>query len=231
MVERTDELRDDIERRRQDITQTVDELQNRVSPGRIMSRGRYRLRRWIIDKRDQIMGNEEPDYPWQQPERGYYGQQGQVSGSSEESITERVSQAASEVGDRVSHVASETGDRMSEAASEIKEKVSHAPGQIRQQTRGNPMAAGLIAFGGGLLLGTILPETRTEHDIARRVEPQVSRAVGEARDLGREVMEDVKDGADHAMEQVKETVSEAGQHLKDDASDAVERTRDRTSDS
>jgi len=227
MVERTDELRDDIERRRQNITHTVNELQNRVSPGRIMSRSRYRVRRWVIDKRDQIMGNEKPDYPWQQ----HYDQHRPVSSSREESITERVSQAASEAGDRVSHVASETGERMSEAASEIKEKVTHAPGQIRQQTRGNPMAAGLIAFGGGLLLGTMLPETRTEHDIARRVEPQVSRAVGEAREAGREVMEDVKVDADHAMEQVKEAASEAGQHLKDDASDAVERTRDRTSDS
>jgi len=224
MVERTDELRDDIERRRQNISHTVDELQNRVSPGRIMARFRYRVRRWIIDMKDKIMGNEEPYYPWHDGERAYLDQQRGYPGSRDESITDRVSQAASEAGDRVSHAASEIGDRMSEAASEVKEAVTHAPDQIRQQTRGNPMAAGLIAFGGGLLLGTILPETRTEHDIARRVEPSVSTAVAEARDVGRGVMEDVKEDAEHAMEEVKETASNAGQHLKDDARDAAERT-------
>lgn len=227
MVERTDELRDDIERRRQNISHTVDELQNRVSPGRIMSRGRFRIRRWVIDKRDQIMGNEHPYYPWQDREQGYFDQRRQGSGSKEESITERVSQAASEVGDRVSHVASETGDRMSE----VKETVTHAPDKIRQQTRGNPMAAGLIAFGGGLLLATILPKTRTEHDIARRLEPTMSNAMSEARDAGRDVMEDVKEDAEYALEQVKGAASEAGQHLKDDATDAAERTRDRTQNS
>lgn len=231
MVERTDELRKDIERRRQNISHTVDELQNRVSPGRIMARGRYRVRRWITDTKDQIMGNEQPYYPWQQGEQAHLDQQRGYPGSREESITDRVSQAASEAGDRVSHAASEIGDRMSEAASEVKETVSRTPEQIRQQTRGNPMAAGLIAFGGGLLLGTILPETRTEHDIARRVEPSVSTAVAQARDVGRDVMEDVKEGAEHAMEEVKETASDAGQHLKDDARDAAERTRDTTHDS
>jgi len=231
MVERTDELRDDIERRRQNISHTVDELQNRVSPGRIMARVRNRVRRWIINTRDQIMGNEEPYYPWQQGEEAYSGQQREYPGSIEKSVTDRVSQAASEAGDRVSHAASEIGDRMSEATSAVKEAVTEAPEQIRQQTRGNPIAAGLIAFGGGLLLGTILPGTRTERDIAHRIEQPVSSAVAEAREVASDVRDDVKEDAEHAMEEVKKTASEAGEHLKDDAKDAAERTRDTTQSS
>lgn len=75
------------------------------------------------------------------------------------------------------------------------------------------MAAGLIAFGGGLLLGSLLPETSAEHDIARRVEPAVSGAMSEAREAGREVMEDVKGDAEDAMDQVKDKASEAGQNI------------------
>lgn len=210
MVERTDELRDDIERRRRGISGTVDELQNRVSPRRVMARGRYRARRWVIDTRDQIMGNDDPYYPWQE-------QESQGSGSKEENMKDRVSGFAAEVTDRASHV-----------ASEAKDAVAHAPQMVRQQARGNPMAAGLIAFGGGLLLGSVLPETSTEHDMARRMEPGVSGAMSEAREVGREVMEDVKEGAADSMEHVKDKAAEAGQHLKDDTMEAAERTRGST---
>jgi gas vesicle protein len=228
VVERTEELRDDIERRRNDISHTVDELQNRVSPGRVMARGRYRVRRWIVDAKDQIMGNKETHYPWQQDALASRQQQQQRTESKEESMTDRMSQAASEAGDRVSQTASEAKDRVSYAASEVRDTVAQAPQQLRRQTRGNPMAAGLIAFGGGLLLGSILPETRTEQDIAHRIEPAMSNAMAEAREAGSEVMEDVKQDAEHAMQQVKEKGSEAVQHLKEDAKETAERTRDRT---
>lgn len=226
MVDRTDELRDDIERRRQNISRTVDEVQNRVSPTRVAARGSYRVRRWFIDTRDQIMGNDEPYYPWEQPEYGVQKRQGPTPGA--ENMTDRIADKASEAGDRASEWASDTSERVSDAASQAKEAVAHAPQEIRQQTRGNPMAAGLIAFGGGLLLGSILPETRTEHDIANRVEPAMSNAMSEAREAGREVADDLKDDARDAMEQVKETGSEAGQRLTDDAKEAAQRTRDRS---
>ncbi len=219
MVERTDELRDDIERRRREISGTVDELQNRVSPSRVMARGSYRVRRWVIDTKDRIMGNEQPYYPWQES----YG-----SGSKEESMKDRVSESASRTGDRVSEMTEEVTDRASHAVSEAKDAVTKAPQMVRQQTRGNPMAAGLIAFGGGLLLGSLLPETSAEHDIARRIEPAVSGAMSEAREAGREVMEDVKDDAEDAMDQVKDKASEAGQHLRENTREATERAKERT---
>ena len=65
MADRTDELREDIERQRQSIGYTVDQIQNRVSPGRITARGRYRVRRWLIDTKDQVMGNDQSEYPWE----------------------------------------------------------------------------------------------------------------------------------------------------------------------
>lgn len=221
MVERTDELRDDIERRRREISGTVDELQNRVSPRRVMARGKYRVRRWAIDTKDRIMGNEDRYYPWQD-------QESRGSGSKEESMKDRVSESATGRSDRVSEMAEDVADRASHAASEAKEAVTKAPQMVRQQTRGNPMAAGLIAFGGGLLVGSLLPETSAEHDVARRIEPAVSGAMSEAREAGREVMEDVKDDGEDAMEQVKDKVSEAGQHLRDDTKEAAERAREGT---
>jgi gas vesicle protein len=226
MAERTDELRKDIDRRRENISRTVDQVQNRVSPGRMVARGRHRVRRWIVDIKDQVMGNNEPYYSWQQRETNYL--EPQSSQQKGKDMTDRISETASHVGERASEMASEVGDRVSDAASEVKEAVSHAPQRLRQQTRGNPAAAGLIAFGSGLLLGGILPGTRVERDLAQRMEPAMSTAMVEAKDAGREIAEELKEGARESMEAVKEAGSEAGEHLKEDVKEAAERTKDRT---
>ena len=146
MADRTEELREDIERQRQSIGYTVDQIQNRVSPGRITARGRHRVRRWLIDTKDQVMGNDQSEYPWE----------------------------------RWSHDLSDKAGEMSEQAadamSNVKETVSEAPEKLRQKTQGNPMAVGLIAFGGGMLAGALLPESRVEGRALRRVEPALASA-------------------------------------------------------
>lgn len=228
MAERTDELREDIERRRKNISHTVDQVQNRVSPGRMMARGRYRMRRWFIDTKDQLMGNDDPYYPWHQTEMGYRPPQDPRREG--ESMTDRMSETASQGMERASEMASEAGNRVSEVASSATEAMKQAPQQLRRQTRGNPLAAGLIAFGGGILVGSLLPETRAEQELTNRMEPAMSNAMSEAKDTGREVAEDLKQEAKDSMEAVKEAGSEAGQHLRDDAKDAAERTRDRARD-
>jgi hypothetical protein len=194
MVDRTEELREDIERQRQSIGYTVDQIQNRVSPGRITARGRHRVRRWFIDTKDQLMGNDQTDYPW-----------------------ERWSRDLSEkAGDMSEHAA--------DAMSEAKEAVSDAPAKLRQKTRGNPMAVGLIAFGGGMLAGTLLPESNIEGRALRRVEPALASAASEASRIGRDVAEDVKQSAGSSMEQVKESASAAADNVKEEAREAIERT-------
>lgn len=228
MAERTDELREDIERRRHNISHTVDQVQNRVSPGRMMARGRYRMRRWLIDTKDQLMGNDEPYYPWQGTETDH--REPRDSRGEGASMTEQMSETASRGADRASEMASEVGHQVSDAASTATEAMKQAPQQLRRQTRGNPMAAGLIAFGGGLLVGSLLPETRAEHEMTSRLEPAMATAMSEAKEAGREVAEDLKDDARDSMESVKEAGAEAGQHLKEDAREAAERTRDRTRD-
>lgn len=220
MAARTDELREDIDRRRDDISRTVNQMQNRVSPARVMARNRYRVRRWFVDTKDQLMGNDEPNYSWHQSENEYGElQRSQRTG---ENMTDRIAETASHAGARASEIATEVGDRVTEAASDAKAALSDAPQQLRQQTRGNPLAAGIVAFGGGLLLGGILPKTRVEHDLAQRIEPTMSNAMSAAKETGLEVAEDLKEDARESVEAVKEVGAEAGEHLKDGIGEAAD---------
>jgi ElaB/YqjD/DUF883 family membrane-anchored ribosome-binding protein len=196
MADRTEELREDIERQRQSIGYTVDQIQNRVSPGRITARGRHRVRRWFIDTKDQVMGNDQSDYPWERWSRD------------------------------LSEKAGDMSEQAADAMSEVKETVGEAPAKLRQKTRGNPMAVGLIAFGGGMLAGTLLPESNIEGRAMRRVEPALATAASEASQIGRDVADDFKESAGSSMEQVKERASAAADNVKEEAREAIDRTKD-----
>jgi hypothetical protein len=59
MVQQTDELRRDMQERRAAISDTVDQIQNRVSPSHVAARGRYRVRTRVVRWKDNIMGQME----------------------------------------------------------------------------------------------------------------------------------------------------------------------------
>jgi len=56
MDQDTDQLKDDIERRRDDIGETLDAIGDRVIPGRIIERRREQLRYGMSGVRDRVMG-------------------------------------------------------------------------------------------------------------------------------------------------------------------------------
>jgi ElaB/YqjD/DUF883 family membrane-anchored ribosome-binding protein len=222
MADRTDELREDIERQRQSIGYTVDQIQNRMSPGRITARGRYRVRRWLIDTKDQVMGNDESEYPWERWSRDVSQKAGDMS--------ERAADAVTGAKDTLSEKAGEMSDRAADAVAGARDGLTEAPAKLRQKTQGNPLAVGLIAFGGGMLAGALLPESRVEGRAMRRVEPALAGAASEAGQVAREIADDVKESAGASVEQVKEKASTAAENVKEEAREAVDRTKEPASE-
>jgi len=97
------------------------------------------------------------------------------------------------------------------------DKVQHAPETMANQTAGNPFAAGLIAFGAGLLLATAFPTTETEQHLLEEAQPQIQRAKEELRDAGQQLSGDVRDEAKRAVEQTTSTGKEAMSTVADEA--------------
>jgi len=71
--------------------------------------------------------------------------------------------------------------------------VSDTPGQVRRRARGNPLAAGLIAFGIGYLISSAIPSSEKEEQAASRLQDK-------AAPLTDEVREAVSDVADRLRE-------------------------------
>jgi ElaB/YqjD/DUF883 family membrane-anchored ribosome-binding protein len=222
MADRTDALREDIERQRQSIGYTVDQIQNRVSPGRITARGRYRVRRWLIDTKDQVMGNDQSEYPWERWSRDVSQKAGDMS--------ERAADAVTEAKDTLSEKVGDMSDRAADAVAGAKDSLAEAPTKLRQKTEGNPLAVGLIAFGGGMLAGALLPESRVEGRAVRRVEPALAGAASEAGHIARDIADDVKESTGASVEQVKEKASAAAGNVKEEAREAFDRTKEAISE-
>lgn len=128
-------------------------------------------------------------------------------------------------------------ERAGDMADEAGRMVQDAPDQVKRRTRGNPLAAGLIALGVGWLVGSLLPASKPEQDAAAAVKDKAEPMVEEAKTAAQEMGENLKPQAEEAAQSVQESaqsgvenVKSEGQHraseLKDDAQQAAQRVRD-----
>jgi ElaB/YqjD/DUF883 family membrane-anchored ribosome-binding protein len=105
------------------------------------------------------------------------------------------------------------------------DRVQNAPHALAEQAQGNPVAAGLIAFGAGVLLATVFPASRTEQRILDDARPQLQGAVDELKTAGREVAEGAKDHAREAVEEVKSAGSQATSQVRDQATQSAQQVK------
>lgn len=105
--------------------------------------------------------------------------------------------------------------------------VQDAPQQLAAKTQGNPLAAGLIAFGAGLLVSSLIPPSKAETDAAAAVREKARPLVNHAQAAGKEVVEGLNEPAQEAVENLKSTAAEAAGHVKDEGTSAAESVTNR----
>lgn len=196
-----DQIRREIEATRNNLSSDVDALAYKVSPGRIVDDRKQRARGALQNVRDKVMGTASD--------------LGHAGGHAAHSVTDRASSAASDVGHAAQSAASSVGDA-----------AHRAPQVIRQKSEGNPLAAGLIAFGVGWLASSLLPATNREQRAAAQVKEKarehshvVTEKLGE---VAGEVREQLREPAQQATESVKSTAQEAVHVVKDDTRSAAQ---------
>jgi gas vesicle protein len=135
---------------------------------------------------------------------------------------DKVKHAFGSVRDRVMGVADDTGSAMSDAG----DGLSHAKDKVVARAEGNPMAVGLIAFGAGLLLASLIPASTKEKAIAADVKEQAQPLVDEVADAAKEVGGHLEEPVRQAAEAVKETAADAVETVKADAQHAAGEVKD-----
>jgi gas vesicle protein len=207
MAQDPEQLERDIEETRRNLGQNVDALADKVSPTRAVERRVEGAKSWVSNTKDKIMGSGSDERPYG---TGAYGDDYATSGGS--------------LSDRASGAASTVGDRVSGAASSVSGTVSEAPQMLRQRTEGNPLAAGVIAFGVGWLASTLIPSSRVEQRAATQVKEKAEPLMDQAKEQVQQMASDVKD-------ELQPKAQEAAQSLKDSASSAATSVQDQAKES
>ena len=116
---------------------------------------------------------------------------------------------------------------VSGTARQAKQAVSGAPDSARRRTQGNPLAAGMIAFGVGALIGGALPETDAERQAVGEADRHLDLQGTKQRltERAQQVGDDVKSSAQDAAQDVKASTRDAAQDVKGDAKREGDRVR------
>jgi len=141
-------------------------------------------------------------------------------------VKEKVMGSAHDTSYQAQGVASNAAGSVQDAASSAVETVQQTPDMIVRQTQGNPMAAGLIAFGVGWLVSSLLPATEKEKQLAQQAETAVKEnkdaLLAPAKQVAQEIGEELKPAAQQAVEEVKSTAQDAAQTVKDEGQSAAQ---------
>ena len=191
-----EEIQRDIERTRVSLSADVNRLNEKVSPAKVVGRRVDRVKGTATSVKDRVMG------------------------SADDGTGLRAA------GDTVSSGASSAKNAVSSAASGVGDAAAAAPQTVRRQTQGNPLAAGVIAFGIGWLLSSLPPATQREQDVAELAEEKAKELAEPLKDTAQEVAGNLQEPLQHSVEQVKSAATDAAaqtaEHAKSAAADVKE---------
>jgi ElaB/YqjD/DUF883 family membrane-anchored ribosome-binding protein len=110
------------------------------------------------------------------------------------------------------------GSSASSAADAVTSTASDAVSTAEEKFEGSPLAAGLVAFGAGMLVSALIPATEAETRAAQQ-------AVETAKDKGQPVMEQAKSAGQEMGQHLKESATQAAQEVKDTAAQSAEHVK------
>jgi gas vesicle protein len=205
-------IRRQIEETRSNLSYDVDALNEKVNPTRVVDRRVGRAKSTVSGLKDRVFGSAQ--------ETRY-------------SVSSRTSGAAGSVQDTASNVAGSVQGAASSAAGSVQgaastalDAVQSAPQTLQRQAQGNPLAAGLIAFGVGWLVSSLLPTSEKEKQLAAQAESAIKEhsqpLVDQAKSVASEIGDNLKPAAQEAVESVKATAQDGVQTVKAEGQSAAQ---------
>ena len=119
-------------------------------------------------------------------------------------------------------------DTASGATSAVAGTAQSAVGTIERQTRGAPLAAGMVAFGAGMIVSALIPASEKEAQAAQRLTEAAkdSPIVDEAKAVGQQVGQHLKESAAEAAQEVKSSAQDSAATLKDEGQSSAQTVKD-----
>jgi hypothetical protein len=195
-----DVIRRQIEDTRRELSYDVDALNEKVNPARVVDRRVTAAKGRVTNLKEKVMGSAQD-------------------------TTYQVQGMASNAAGSVQGAASSAADSVQNAASTAVGAVQQAPDTVIRQAQGNPLAAGLIAFGVGWLVSSLLPASEKEKQLAQQAETVVKEhkdtLLEPAKQAAQEIGDQLKPAAQDAVESVKSTAQDAASTVAEEGKSAA----------
>jgi gas vesicle protein len=196
-----DVIRRQIEDTRANLSYEVDALNEKVNPTRVVDRRVGKAKSTVSGLKDKVFGAAH--------DTGH-----------------QVGNTTSNAAGSAQHAASSAASSVQSAASSAMDAVHQAPDTLQRQAQGNPLAAGMIAFGLGWLVSSLLPTSEKEKQLAAQAESAVKEhsqpIVDQAKNVAQEIGDNLKPMAQDAVESVKSTAQEGVQAVKSEGQSAAQ---------
>ena len=145
-------------------------------------------------------------------------------------LRERVMGSASHAAHSASSSTHSAVSSAGDAAGTVGDRAEDAVHAVKQQTAGSPLTAGLIALGVGWLVGSLMPASQKEQELAQTVadkaQPVVEEAKSTASDVAKESADHLKEPARQAAESVRDQAQSSVEHVKQEGKDAAGSVQD-----
>jgi ElaB/YqjD/DUF883 family membrane-anchored ribosome-binding protein len=192
-----DRIRWEIENTRNELSSDVDALTDKVNPRRIAGERVGQARGALTRAREKVMGVQSDGHG---------------------------------AGQRMSHAAGsarafgeQSREQMSHAALAVRDEARSLGQQSRQQAQGNPLAAGLIAFGAGMLISSLIPPSRPERQWAGQARGKVAEHSGQLREQAGQVGHQMRD---NLRDNLREPAQQAAQSVRSTATGSASAVRE-----
>jgi hypothetical protein len=117
-------------------------------------------------------------------------------------------------------------DTVGERASEARDAVRDAPRRLKRTAQGNPLAAGVVAFGLGMLVSSLIPSTEKEREAVSQLQDNLEPVKAKAAEVAQDIGESLKPAAQEAAESVKMTAQEGVESVKQEGQSAAAEVKD-----
>ena len=147
-------------------------------------------------------------------------------GSLRDKVMGSASDARHSMGSGVSSAGSSVTGGATSAASSVQDTARSAVGTVESRTEGNPLAAGLVAFGAGMVIAALLPpsdkETRVAGTMVEAAREHGQPVLDEAKSIGQDMGQSLKESAVEAAQEVKQTAQQSGENVKQEGQSSVQ---------
>lgn len=141
--------------------------------------------------------------------------------------TEKIRSSVGRVREQIMGVAEDATDAAHHLTGDARDSAGKLPERVTRGTQGNPLAAGLVAFGVGMLLSSLVPASEAEKHAAVAVKEEAQPLLDQAQDMAKSIASDLKEPAEAAVQQVKDAAQDSMEHLKEEGAAAADDVKDR----